>query len=157
MWWGKVVVKSVTTLGFNGREAVLEKSRIPFSYRSSGIRDAVILEGFFSMPPADRESVQKKLDEFRDYRQETQDLRYPSAGCMFKNPENAGFSSGKLIEDAGLKGLRVGNAQVSLKHANFIVNLGGASSRDISSLIETVRQSVLKKYNIRLETEVKML
>ena len=155
--WIEKLVESVTILGLDGSETVLEKSWIPFNYRSFGIQEALILEGVFLLPTVSRETVQRKLDEYRDYRQETQDLRYPSAGCMFKNPEKVGFSSGQLIEEAGLKGLRVGNAQVSLKHANFIVNLGGASSRDICSLIEIVRQAVLQKYNVKLETEVKIL
>ena len=155
--WIESLVDSVKILGFDGRESVMEKNRILFQYRSSGIQEGVILEGVLSLPSVSRKAVQKKLDEYRDYRQATQDLRYPSAGCIFKNPENFGCSSGKLIEDAGLKGKRIGNAQVSLKHANFIVNLGGASAQDIRSLIEEVRAKVRGKFNVELETEVKIL
>ena len=151
------LIDSVTVMDFNGRESILKKDEVPFSYRSSGIKGAVILEGVFSLSRAERPEVQKKLDEYRDYRQMTQDLRYPSAGCMFKNPKGSNFSSGKLIEDAGLKGRRIGNAQVSLKHANFIINLGGASSKDILNLIEEVKKTVKEKFRVELETEVKIL
>ena len=155
--WIETLVDSITVLGFNGDESVFRKKEIPFKYRSSGIKDAVILGGVFKLPVRDREEVQKKLDEYRDYRQTTQDLRHPSAGCMFKNPESSSCSSGKLIEDSGLKGKRIGNAQVSLKHANFIINLGGASSKDIRLLIEEVQRTVKEKLNVQLETEVKIL
>ncbi len=148
---------SITIMDFNGHESVLKKDEIPFSYRSSGIGHAVIVEGVFSLPRSKREEVQKKLDEYRDYRQATQDLRHPSAGCMFKNPKNFGSSSAQLIENAGLKGKRIGNAQVSLKHANFIINLGGASSNDILNLIEEVKRTVKDKFQVDLETEVKIL
>ncbi len=153
----ETLVHSIKVMDFNGREAVLKKSEVPFSYRSSGIKDAVILEGVFSLPLCKRGDVQKKLDEYRDYRQTTQDLRHPSAGCMFKNPKISGCSSGKLIEDAGLKGRRIGNAQVSLKHANFIINLGGASSKDVLNLLEEVKKTVKEKFQVELETEVKIL
>ena len=76
---------------------------------------------------------------------------------MFKNPEDSAVSSGRLIEEAGLKGRRIGGAQVSLKHANFIINLGGATSRDIERLIREVKDSVKQKFSIELDTEVRIL
>ncbi len=151
------LVSSVKVMDFNGNQKVLKKGEIPFNYRSSGIQDNIILEGVFLLPRSDRSQVQKRLDEYHTYRQSTQDLRHPSAGCMFKNPKVINCSSGKLIEDAGLKGRRIGNAQISLKHANFIINLGGASSKDVISLIEEVRKTVKQKFQVELETEVKLL
>ncbi|MGH7198755.1 MAG: UDP-N-acetylmuramate--L-alanine ligase [Candidatus Omnitrophota bacterium] len=141
----------------DGEEKILKKADVPFSYRSSGLKRAVILEVAFALPRRDRTQVQKTLDEYRDHRMRTQDLKHPSAGCMFKNPEGAGCSSGKLIEDAGLKGRRIGNAQVSPIHANFIINLGGASAGDILKLMEEVRETVKQKFNVDLEAEVKIL
>jgi len=150
-------LRTVSVMGLDGRERVLKKDEVPFSYRSSGIKDAVIVEGEFLLPGRPREEVLRLLDEYKEYRRRTQDLTHASAGCMFKNPLNSARSSGKLIEDAGLKGKRVGNAQVSEIHANFIINLGGATSGDVRYLMEEVRETVKKRFHVDLETEVKIL
>jgi UDP-N-acetylmuramate dehydrogenase len=88
-------------------------------------------------------------------RRERQPWGLPNAGSVFKNPHDV--SAGKLIEDAGLKGFRVGNAQVSEKHANFIVNLGGASAADVLKLMEIIREKVLDVSQVRLEPEIKII
>ena len=88
-------------------------------------------------------------------RNQSQPLNLPNSGSMFKNP--AGTHAAKLIEEAGLKGTRIGNAQISEKHANFIVNLGGATARDVLGLIEAARASVLARTGIRLELEVRLV
>ncbi|MBI3316022.1 MAG: UDP-N-acetylmuramate--L-alanine ligase [Candidatus Omnitrophica bacterium] len=150
-------VDTVRIVDFEGRTAVLRKKEIPFRYRSSGLKGAVITEASFLFPPRTRPEVQKKLDEYREYRQRTQDLQHASAGCMFKNPDSFQCSSGKLIEDTGLKGRTLGRAQVSEKHANFIINLGGATAGDICRLIEEVQQAVHRKFGVSLETEVRIL
>ena len=150
-------VESVTTVDFDGERRVRRTQEIPFSYRHCGLKDAVITEAVFSLPKVPREEVQARLEEYRQYRAATQDLHHPSAGCMFKNPDIPGFSSGRLIDEAGLKGLRVGQAQVSEKHANFIVNLGGATAADVRCLIEKVQKAVREKSQVALETEVKIL
>ena len=155
--WIGSFVESVATIGWNGRRRFYAASAIPFAYRYSGIHEEVIVEAVFNFPKLSREETQKKLQEYRQYRADTQDLRYPSAGCMFKNPDSFGCSSGRLIDEAGLKGLRIGNAQVSKKHANFIVNLGGATAKDVKQLIGQVREAVKQKFNVDLETEVKIL
>ncbi len=151
------LVEKIILVDKNGELKTLERSQVPFGYRSSGLKEAVIVEGVFRLPRRDPKETLKKLDEYRDYRLKTQDLLHPSAGCMFKNPKQAGCSSGRLIEEAGLKGRRIGGAQVSLKHANFIINLGGASSKDIGLLIREVQETVKKKFNVDLETEVRIL
>ena len=150
-------VESVTTITFDGEKKIRKVAEIPFSYRHCGLKGEVITEAVFSLPTASKKDVQKRLEEYRQHRMATQDLRYPSAGCMFKNPDIPGCSAGRLIEEAGLKGLRVGRAQVSEKHANFIVNLGGATAQDVRALIEDVKKTVKQKNNIALETEVKIL
>ncbi len=155
--WMDGIIDSVTVVDFSGDVKTLRKSEIPFKYRSSGLSGVIVVEARFMLPERDRAQVQKRLDDYRNHRLATQDLQHPSAGCMFKNPDKAGCSSGKLIDDAGLKGKRVGNAQISEKHANFIINLGGATSQDIERLIREVRETVEAKYAIRLETEVKTL
>jgi len=151
------LLRGVKILTFDGDERYLKTAEVPFAYRSSGLRDVFILEGHFSLPVRTRQEVQQTLDAYRDYRLKTQDLHHASAGCMFKNPPAAGCASGKLIEDAGLKGKKIGNAQVSTKHANFIINLGGAKASDVSELIEEVRSEVQNKFGVVLEPEVRML
>ena len=136
---------------------MLKRGEVPFRYRSSGIQEGVITQGVFALPRCDLRESRRKLDEYREYRSRTQDLQNPSAGCMFKNPRGVSLSSGKLIEGAGLKGMTVGRAQVSTRHANFIINLGGATARDVIQLIEEVRSAVKEKYGVALETEVKIL
>ena len=151
------VLERVNLVDFEGGVQNLSKEKIPFSYRSSGIQKAVITSGVFRLPRVPREITQQKLNEYHDYRAHTQDLQFPSAGCLFKNPKTGECSSGKLIDDAGLKGRRVGNAQVSMKHANFMVNLGGASSTDMLQLIEEVQREVKNKFGVTLEMEAKLL
>ncbi len=150
-------IETVTLVDFTGRERILKKEEIPFSYRFSGIRDSVIVETSFLLPKREKSESQRTLDQYRDHRIKTQDLKHPSAGCMFKNPKDFGYSSGQLIEQAGFKGKRVGGAQVSSIHANFIVNLGGATSGDILTLIREIKSSVKQKFGVELETEVKIL
>lgn len=150
-------VETVTVLDYEGQLRVLKKKDIPFRYRASGLKGCAILEAEFRLPKADGAATQRKLEEYRDYRLRTQDLKHPSAGCMFKNPQHSECSSGKLIEDAGLKGKTIGRAQVSEIHANFIINLGGASANDVMDLLEEVKNTVKRKFTIDLETEVKIL
>lgn len=150
------LVMSLTVLDLKGAKKTLKKTEIPFGYRSSGLKDVVIVEASFLLAPTDRALTKRTLDEYRNYRFQTQDLQHPSAGCMFKNPKE-GFSSGRLIEEAGLKGRQIGGAQVSFKHANFIINLGGATAVDIERLIREVQSAVKQKFNVELETEVRTL
>lgn len=142
-------------LGLDGRVRRAKKAELGFGYRSSGVSGEIVVEAVFSFPAASPQAVQKKLDDYRDHRQKTQDLRHASAGCLFKNPESAGCSSGALIDRAGLKGFRVGGAQVSEKHANFMINAGGATAADARGLIAGVREKVRETHGVELETEVR--
>ena len=151
------LLESVALVDLEGNLKTLKRSEVPFGYRSSGLKDVIIVEASFLLASGVRALTQEKLDSYRDYRLKTQDLQHPSAGCMFKNPKDSACSSGRLIEDAGLKGRRIGGAQVSLKHANFIINLGGATSRDIERLIREVKNTVKEKFSVELETEVRIL
>jgi UDP-N-acetylmuramate dehydrogenase len=104
--------------------------------------------------PVEFENSRSKVDEILIYRGTRQPLDYPSCGSVFKNPENSPRGAGRLIEASGLKGLRRGQAMVSLKHANFILNLGGAKAADVNGLIEDIRDRVEKDHGIRLDPEV---
>lgn len=144
-------------IDWEGVERILAKNEIRFDYRKSDIGGGVLVEVAFSLPRRDRGLTQKKLDEYREYRARTQDLQAASAGCIFKNPINNDRSSAQLIEQARLKGRTVGQAQVSWKHANFIVNLGGATAGDVMTLINEVQHTVKREFDVELEPEVIIL
>jgi len=134
----------------------LPVSECGFGYRSSGFTAKdVILSATFDLPKGDKEKLMTKRREIIQKRNEKQPLNYPNLGSIFKNPTNS--YAVKLIEQAGLKGKRVGNAQVSEKHANFIVNLGGAKAQDIVKLIDLVKRTVYQNSGVMLELEIKMV
>jgi UDP-N-acetylmuramate dehydrogenase len=115
----------------------------------------VVLEAEFELAKGDHDSIFALMDELSARRKEKQPLEYPSAGSTFKRPE--GYFAGKLIEDAGLKGFSVGGAQVSEKHAGFVINKGGATSADIMNLIKEVQRRVYEASGVMLEPEVKFM
>jgi len=160
----KDVVEAVSFLLPDKTIVELKKDRLGFNYRSFSIADdgfdnkdtpPVILEGCFHLTRGDKETIKKDAQKIRDARWQHQPTALPNAGCFFKNPES-GDTAGKLIELAGLKGIQVGGAKVSEKHANFMVNTGDASAKDFILLMETVKKRVFDRFNIMLEPEVKI-
>ena len=139
----------------NGEVVTIKKSDSLFEYRNSGFKNDVILSAKFDLPAGDSDEMMKIRHEYLQKRNQKQPLNYPNCGSVFKNP--AGLHAAKLIEDAGLKGLRVGDAQVSEKHGNFIVNIGKAKAIDVIQLINQVRKTVFDKFGIALEPEVKLI
>jgi UDP-N-acetylmuramate dehydrogenase len=139
----------------NGEVVTVKKSDSLFEYRNSGFKNDVILSAKFDLPAGDSDQMMKIRHEYLQKRNQKQPLNYPNCGSVFKNP--AGLHAAKLIEDAGLKGLRVGDAQVSEKHGNFIVNIGKAKAIDVIQLINQVRKIVFDKFGIVLEPEVKLI
>ncbi|HTP80421.1 MAG TPA: UDP-N-acetylmuramate dehydrogenase [Bacteroidota bacterium] len=131
------------------------KADAQFAYRKSGFVGDVVLSATFDLPFADKEELIRKRRELILRRNESQPLELPNSGSMFKNPANT-FAA-RLIEQAGLKGKRIGDAQISEKHANFIVNLGNAKAADVVRLIELARRTVYQNTGIMLELEVKLL
>ncbi len=132
--------------------------RLEFDYRSSWLKrnpgQAIVLAGRFDLEPSDPAAVRSTMEEYVEYRQQTQPTG-ASIGSMFKNPE--GDHAGRLIEAAGLKGERRGDAEISSKHANFFVNHGGATAADVYALIELAQQRVAEKFDVELELEVELL
>ncbi|MBO4406122.1 MAG: UDP-N-acetylmuramate dehydrogenase, partial [Clostridia bacterium] len=129
-----------------------------FGYRESVYKeetDRVCLGARFRLTPGDPEEIRRKMQEYSLRRRTSQPLELPSAGSVFKRP--AGYFAGKLIEDAGLKGARIGGAEVSKKHAGFIVNAGGAAPEDVLKLIRFVQKTVYEKDGVKLEPEVELL
>lgn len=148
------VVQEVKVLTPDFKVITLENRELDFHYRSSFFKkhsDYICLEAIIKLDKGSRGAIEDLMRERRQRRMESQPLNFPSAGSVFRNPE--GGYAGKLIEDLGLKGLRKGGAMVSDKHANFIVNAGGASSKDIKDLIDYVHDKVMEKYNIDLKVE----
>ena len=150
------VCEAVDLLFSDGSLARLSGSQLHFSYRKLELPPgAVLLEAEFSLTPSTRGRIRKRLRAMLEARKEKQPWRLPSAGSVFKNPP--GEFAGRLIEGAGLKGYRIGDAQISPKHANFIVNLGQASSMDILTLIRLAQKKVAEKYGVQLELEIEVI
>ena len=125
-----------------------------FSYRTSilqGNHDYICLAAQFKLSHGDKDEIMELVNNRRERRFSSQPLEYPSAGSVFRNPQND--YAGRLIEEIGYKGKSVGGAQVSMKHANFIINRGGATGKDICSLISDIKDKVKDKYNIDLKVE----
>ncbi len=153
----KDIVLNVTAVDNKGNIVKLNKDELQFRYRGSNLMDDgyIVCRAEIELARGEADEVKARCDELMAKRKESQPLEYPSAGSTFKRPE--GFYAGKLISDAGLKGLRIGGAEVSEKHAGFIVNRGGAVSQDIYSLINDVRARVLDIYGVELQPEVRFL
>lgn len=136
---------------------VIERSAadIEFGYRRATLPAGIVVGVWLQLKPGVRSDIEKVVKDYLHYRRDTQPLTLPSAGCVFKNPPND--SAGRLVESAGLKGARVGDAQVSEKHANFIVNRGNASAKDVVALIKKVRRQVARKTGVKLELELKLV
>jgi UDP-N-acetylmuramate dehydrogenase len=146
------VVTRVRALTFAGKLITLTPDECRFAYRSSRFRDErlIVIEGEFALG----KGKSWDGDELLRRRKDRQPLGVPSPGCVFRNPVGAGATAGQLIDRAGLKGCRVGGATISTKHANFIVNEGGATSRDVLQLIDTARSVVLKYWGVELKLEL---
>ncbi|MBQ9784020.1 MAG: UDP-N-acetylmuramate dehydrogenase [Clostridia bacterium] len=129
-----------------------------FGYRTSiySVSDRyVVLGATLSLRDGNRAVIEDTMASYAERRKSTQPLEYPSAGSVFKRP--VGHFAGKLIEDCGLKGTRIGGAEVSPKHAGFIINRGGATAADVKALVGLIRATVLEKYGVELECEIKFL
>ena len=150
------VLEEVKILTFAGEIKTLRKEEIKFGYRECSLRDqALVLEAVFALQEGDQDRIQGMMSEYLAKRKTTQPLELPNAGSVFRNPP--GDSAGRLIEAAGWKGKRLGGAQVSSVHANFIVNLGNATAQDVLTLIREIQKDVLRKYGIELQTEVRYI
>lgn len=151
------VLEEVAFLDEAGEVCTLPASECDFGYRHSifSNRKCLILEARFHLEPGDPATIKARMDELTARRREKQPLEFPSAGSMFKRPP--GHFAAALIDQCGLKGLTVGGAQVSEKHAGFVVNRGGATCADVLELARRVRERVLAQTGVELEMEVKTL
>lgn len=148
------VVKGAYCLDENGESVYISKEDMALGYRTSIFKTngLIITTVVFSLQKGEKTEIKAKMDELMERRKSKQPLEYPSAGSTFKRPE--GNFAGTLIEQNGLKGLTVGGARVSEKHAGFVINVGGATCRDVKELIASIQKTVFENSGVLLETEV---
>lgn len=153
----KDVLKWVKVLDNNGEMKTLKAEELELGYRTSIIvkEKMIVLEACIELHEGNRDEIEMHMKELMAKRKEKQPLEYPSAGSTFKRPE--GYFAGKLIQDAGLKGYRVGGAMVSEKHSGFVINYDNATATDIINLMKDVRKKVYEEFQVTLEPEVKIL
>ena len=150
------ICKSVTLMSVTGDIRTLSAEEMKFSYRHSILEESedIVISAVFQLKPMPVEQIKETMKDLMSRRSSSQPLDLPSAGSAFKRPE--GHYAAALIEQAGLKGYRVGNAAISEKHAGFAVNLGGATASDVRNLLTQVSDIVFHKFNVRLEPEVRI-
>lgn len=153
----KDILRTVTVLTPEGELKTLDVSEMDISYRHSCVPEQqyIVLEAEIELGYKPEEEIRAQMEELRNKRIEKQPLEYPSAGSTFKRPE--GYFAGKLIMDAGLRGYRVGDAQVSEKHCGFVINRKNASAQEVRQLMQDVQDKVKAQFGVMLEPEVKML
>ena len=157
-WGGEISENLIHVEVINSKSEIqkIQKKDLNFSYRQSSFnKDDILLSAKFNLKKADKDIIKENFMEAQSGRKKSQPLNKRSAGSLFKNPKNN--SAGKLLDEAGLKGLSIGDAKISEKHANFFINDGDASSRDMLMLIKKAHKEVKDKFNVNLSLEVKLL
>lgn len=152
----KDIVQNVKVIDYKGNIKILNKEDLNFSYRHSIFSEEnyIILETTLRLQKGTKEQIKNKMNEYKNYRKEKQPIEYPSAGSTFKRGKD--YITAKLIDEAGLKGYKIGGAEISTKHAGFIINTGNATAKDVLDLIQYVKNTIKEKFNkdIQLEIEV---
>jgi UDP-N-acetylmuramate dehydrogenase len=151
----KEAVKAVRLVTPEGDMVEVDASDIVFEYRHAKLPPGILVGVWLQLQTGERIAIEKTVKDYLQYRKDTQPLALPSAGCVFRNPHRD--SAGRLVEKAGLKGARIGDAQVSDKHANFVVNLGAARAKDVLELIRKVRREVKRRTGVSLDLELKVV
>jgi len=161
--WSEIIER-VTVVDPDGTDTVLARADIPFTYRRSGLEGRIVLEATVRLSPEDQPQLDETIAEMFEWRQRGTPFNQPCCGSVFKNPAGPSWkqaggdrTAGQLIEAAGLKRFSIGGAQVSPMHANYIVNTGGATASDVKKLIEHVQRTVLERFGVHLEPEVKLI
>lgn len=153
----KDVLREVTVLTLEGERKVYHREELDMGYRTSRAsrEGAVVLEAVLQLQKGEESRIREKMEDLKERRISKQPLEYPSAGSTFKRPE--GYFAGKLIQDAGLRGFRVGDAMVSEKHCGFVINCGNATAADVAELIRQIQEKVKETSGVTLEPEVRRL
>ena len=157
-WGGEISENLIHVEVINSKSEIqkIQKKDLNFSYRQSSFnKDDILLSAKFNLKKADKDIIKENFIEAQSGRKKSQPLNKRSAGSLFKNPKNN--SAGKLLDEAGLKGFSIGDAKISEKHANFFINDGDASSKDMLMLIKKAHKEVKDKFNVNLSLEVKLM
>ncbi|MDQ3226229.1 MAG: UDP-N-acetylmuramate dehydrogenase [Chloroflexota bacterium] len=161
--WSEIVER-VTVVDQTGKDVVLARGDIPFTYRRSGLQGRIVLEATVRLRQQDQPQLDEAIAEMFEWRQRGTPFNQPCCGSVFKNPAGPSWkqaggdrTAGQLIEAAGLKGFTIGGAQVSPMHANYFVNTGAATAANVRALIEHAQKIVEEKFGVRLEPEVKLI
>ena len=153
----KDIVKSVKCLDYSGKVKEFTKEDMKFEYRNSILKNNkyIVTSVIIELYKGNKEEIQEKMKIYKDYRKEHQPIEYPSAGSTFKRGED--YITAKLIDEASLKGYNIGDAEVSIKHAGFIINKGNATADDILNLIEHVKKVIYEKFEKKLNLEIQVI
>ena len=153
----KDIVKTVTCMDLSGNRKVFTNKEMEFSYRKSIIfsKKYIVTEVEIELKKGNGQEIKEKMEEYSNSRKEKQPLEYPSAGSTFKRGED--FITAKLIDEAGLKGMSVGGAEISTKHAGFIINKNNATAKDVLDLVQKVKEEIYKKFGKNIELEIEIL
>ena len=153
----KDIVQTITYVDKMGKIHKMTAEQAKFQYRKSifAEKDYIIIEAELKLQKGNKKEIQEKMQEYAKYRKEKQPLEYPSAGSTFKRGED--FITAQLIDECGLKGYQIGGAQISEKHAGFIINKGNATAEDVLKLIEYTKEQVHKKFGKNIETEIEVI
>jgi len=159
------LVQDIEAVRYDGSKAVLRKKDLKFSYRASNLVNYIIICANLKLKPKDKSAIKKIMDKFWQYKKIYQELNRPNAGCIFRNPEFMStpkkdqplLSAGELIDLCGLKGFSYGDAVISRRHANFILNNGHARASDVLALMEITRNKVRQRFNLNLVPEIRVV
>ena len=153
----KDIVRKVKCMDYDGNEKEFSNEQMQFDYRKSILKEEkyVVIEVEMLLQKGNKEEIKAKMDEYAKYRKEKQPIEFPSAGSTFKRGND--FITAKLIEDAGLKGYSIGDAEVSTKHSGFIINKGNATAKDVLQLVEYIKEKVYEKFQKKIELEIEII
>jgi len=153
--WADSAVDCVETVDYYGKKQLFQRNEIEFKYRSSSLKNRIITKVKFVLKKADKNDILNVVSKEIERRKQSQPIGTKNAGCVFKNPQDV--SAGSLIDSLGLKKFTIGGISISGVHANFFINNGSGSSKDMESMITFVRNKVKEKFNIDLKTEIKII
>lgn len=153
----KDIVKTVKAIDYQGKERVFSVEELDFGYRTSIFKKEkyIITEVVLTLQKGKQEEIKAKMEEYASYRKEKQPIEYPSAGSTFKRGSD--FITAKLIDEAGLKGYRIGDAEISTKHSGFVINKGEATAEQVLTLVKYIQEKVQEKFNKKIELEIEII
>ena len=153
----KDIVKSIKCLDKSGKIIELKNEELEFGYRTSILKNKeyIVLEVTLLLKKGKKDNIQEKMNEYKNYRKEKQPIEYPSAGSTFKRGND--YITAKLIDDAGLKGYKIGGAEISTKHSGFVINTGEATAKDVLELVKYIKQTIKEKFDKEIELEIEFI